>query len=212
MRLRVKLFDGTDSLFRTQQDLVKRAGHAVWLTEFTSARLEHLGFVNRLLQTFCELDICCVLVNAYRAYIAGVLGVYSTAVGKLSLLYISRVDSPILDNIYNNVHSFQIVPSAFTLTESQRYVDRPDYFVFDITQGKVTVRFLIGVVDTVTISCGTKSSINFLEFLWDNTLICAFLKNGIVCVPLASTTVSTFGIIGLLVGVGRRIPYAHRVS
>jgi len=139
MRLRGKLFDGSDSLFRTQQDLVKSAGHAVWLTEFTPARLDHLGFVNRLLHTFCELDICCVLVNAYPAYIASFLRVYSIGVGKLSkisLLYFARVDSPIHDNIYTKVPSFQIGPFTFSLTESERYVEFPDYSVFEITQGR----------------------------------------------------------------------------
>jgi len=42
---------------------------------------------------------------------------------------------------------------------------------------------LIGDVDTSTITCGSKSSIKFLEFLWDATLIFAFLKYGIVCLP-----------------------------
>ena len=64
MRLGGRICDGSGSMFRTQQDLVKRVGHAVWLTEFTPARIEHLGFVNRLLHTFCELDICCALVIA----------------------------------------------------------------------------------------------------------------------------------------------------
>jgi len=77
MRPGGKIFDGLDSMFRTQQVVVKRAGHAVWFNEFTTARLDNLGFVNRLLLTFCELDICCALVNAYPAYIAGVLSVYS---------------------------------------------------------------------------------------------------------------------------------------
>ena len=63
MRLCGKLFDWSDSLFRSQQDLVKRAGHAVCLTEFPPARLDYLVFVNRLLQTFCDLDICCALVK-----------------------------------------------------------------------------------------------------------------------------------------------------
>ena len=94
MRPRWRCFDGSDSRFRTQHDLVKRAGHAVWFTEFTPARLEHLGFVNRLLQTFCEQDIWCALVNAYPAYVAGVLSVFSTGGMRLSLLYIARTDSP----------------------------------------------------------------------------------------------------------------------
>ena len=96
MRLRSKLFDGSDSLFRNQQDLVNRAGHAMWLTEFTPARLDLLGFVNRLLQTFCKLDICCALVNTYSAYFAGVFSLFSTGGGKVSLLYFARVDSPCL--------------------------------------------------------------------------------------------------------------------
>ena len=58
MRLRGTIFVGSDSIFMTQQELVKRAGHAVWLTEFMPARIDHLGFVNRLMHTFCELDIC----------------------------------------------------------------------------------------------------------------------------------------------------------
>ena len=78
MRPRRRRFDASDSRFTTQQDLVKSAVHAMRLTEFTPPRLDHLDIVNRLLQTFCELDICCALVNAYPAYNAGVLGVYST--------------------------------------------------------------------------------------------------------------------------------------
>ena len=117
---------------------------------------------------------------------------YSTGVGKLSktsLLYIARFDFPILVNIYTKVPCFQIAPFTFNLTESERYVEFPDYSVFEITQGKETVRFLIGVVDTVTVTCGSQSSINFLEFLWDNTLIFAILMCVIVCVPLVSPTV-----------------------
>jgi len=86
MGLRRRIFDGSDSMFTTQQELVKRAVHAVWLTEFTPARIDHLGFVNRLLHTFCELYICCALVNAYAAYIAGALSVYYTGGNVVSLL------------------------------------------------------------------------------------------------------------------------------
>jgi len=64
--------------------------------------------------------------------------------------------------------------------------------VLAITQGEETVRFLIGVVDTDTTTCGSKSNINLLEFLWDNTLIFSFLKYGIACVPLASPTILYF--------------------
>jgi len=94
MKLRGRIFDGSDSIFTTQQELAKRAGHAVWLTQFTPARIDHLGFVNRLLHTFCELDICCALVNAYPAYIAGALSVYSKGGNVVSLLFIAEQTPP----------------------------------------------------------------------------------------------------------------------
>jgi len=125
---RGKRFDGSDSLFRTQQDLMKRAGHTMCLTEFTPARLDHLSFVNRLLQTFCELDICCALVNVYPAYIAGALSVYSTGGNVVSLLYIARTDSTILDNIYK-LPSFQIGPLTFTRTALELFANYRDYSV-----------------------------------------------------------------------------------
>jgi len=185
MRPRGRRFEGSNSLFRTLQDLVKCAGHAVWFTEFTHAKLDHLGFVNRLLHYFCELDTCCALVNAYPAYIAGALSVYSTGGLRLSLLYIVRTDSPILENIYNKVPSFHMVSFTFAQCDSEENAINPDYYVFAITLGEETVEFLIGVVD-VTDTCGSKCSINLLEFLLDTTLIFAFTNYGIVCVPLDS--------------------------
>jgi len=52
MRPKGKVFDGSDSLYATQRGLVKNniAGHVLWLTHFTPARLDHLGYVNRLLK------------------------------------------------------------------------------------------------------------------------------------------------------------------
>ena len=69
-------FDGSDSLFQTQQSQVSEMGHAVWLQQFNPARLDHLPFVHRSLQTFFELDICCTITGTYPAYIAGVLASY----------------------------------------------------------------------------------------------------------------------------------------
>jgi len=52
MRPKGKVFDCSDILYATQSGLVKNniAGHALWLTHFTPARLDHLGYVNRLLK------------------------------------------------------------------------------------------------------------------------------------------------------------------
>jgi len=131
-------------------------------------------------------DIGCGLVNVYPAYIAGVLNVFSTGGTRLSLLYIARTDSPIIDNIYYNVQSFQVVPFAFALAVSEENEINPDYNVYALTVGYETVEFLIGLVD-VTDTVGSRSSINLME--WENTLIFAFTKYGIVCVPLGSPNV-----------------------
>jgi len=168
--------------------MVKRAGHAVWLNEFTQARLEYFAFVNRLMQTLCELDIFCALVNAYPANIAGVLSVFSTGGIRLSLLYIARTDSPFIDNIYNNVPSFQVGPFTFALSDSEENEINPDYNVYSLTFGEDTVELLIELVD-VTANYGSRSSINLMEFLWKSTLIFAFTTYGIVCVPLDSPKV-----------------------
>jgi len=188
MRPRGRIFDESERMFTTQQDMVKRAGHAIWFTEFTPTKIVHLGFVNPLLHTFCELDICCAFVNAFPSYIAGVISVFSTGVTWLSLLYIARIESPILDNIYK-VQSFQIGSFLFFLTDNEHFEDFNDYSVCAITMGEETIQLLIGVVDTSTITCGSKSCIKFLEFLWDTTLIFAFLKYGIVCVHFDSPKV-----------------------
>jgi len=121
--------------------MLKRAGHAEWLNEFTPARMEYLGFVNRLMQTFCELDICCSLVNTYPAYIAGVFSLFSPGGGKIRLLYYARVDSPMRETIYNKVPSFQIGLLSFTLTEAERYEEFPHYSVFAISQGRRRIGF-----------------------------------------------------------------------
>jgi len=170
-------------MFRTQQAVLKRAGHAVWFNELTPARLDHLGFVNRLMQTLCELDICCALVNSYPANIAGVTSVYSLGGNEASLLNIARTDCPTLDNFVGKVPSFQIGHFTFSLTaldQFANYSDYRDYSLFIVTQANETLQLLIGVVDSVT--CGAKSIINLLEFLWDITVLFAFQKYGIVCV------------------------------
>ena len=174
MRRGGRCFDGSDSMFQTHQDLVGRAGHAVWFTEFKPAKIDHLGFVNRLLHTFCELDICCALVNAYPSYIAGVISVFLTGGTRIILLYFARINSPILGNIYNKVPSLQIGSFSFVLTDNEHFENFHDCSVYAIILWEETVQMLIGVVDTSTITCGSKSSINFLEFLWDTTLIYAF--------------------------------------
>jgi len=56
-------FDGSNSLFATQQFLVNEVGKALWLTHFTPVRLDHLRFVNRLLNTSCAQDICCAITG-----------------------------------------------------------------------------------------------------------------------------------------------------
>jgi len=194
----------SDSMLTTQKDLVKVAGNSVWFTEFTPLRLDHLDFVKRLLHTFWELDICCALVNAYPAYIAGAVSVCSVGELTLSILYFAKVNSPLLDHFYLNDPYFQVGPFSFALRDSEEHDSNPDYYVYIITLGEETFTFLIGFIDTVTcVPCGCISSITFLEFLWDNTVVFSFQKYGIVCVPSIHLGSSTCVIMGLTARAGQ---------
>jgi len=106
-------FDGSDSLFQTQQSLANVAGHAVWLPYFTPTRSGHLHFVNRLLKTFCELDICCTVTGTYPTYIAGALTSYYYTRPVLGTLYIARKTSILQDNIYRKANAFEICDFQF---------------------------------------------------------------------------------------------------
>jgi len=139
---------------------VNEAGNALWLTHFTPVRLDHLRFVNRLLETFCALDTFCAITGTYPAYIAGVLNsCYRTrpAVGEL---HVARTDSTILDSIYRKVHSFEIGPFEFRLTEWLEYENFPDYSIYDITHEGVTITVHNTIFD-VSVYCGSQSNINF---------------------------------------------------
>jgi len=74
---------------------VYSVGHALWLTHFTPARRDHLGFVNLLLKEFCSLDICCALVGTYPVYIAGVLSSHYVDQLRLSQVLLPELTPPL---------------------------------------------------------------------------------------------------------------------
>jgi len=106
-----------------------------------------------LIKTFCELEICCALVGKYPAYIAGVLTSYYKDSLRLGQLCIFRTDSPILDNIYKKLPTFEIEPFMFSITAGQEYANYRDNSVYEITYGDVTVPFLLAIVDVSVPTC-----------------------------------------------------------
>jgi len=159
----------------------------VWLTHFTLVILDHLGFVNHLLITFCALDIGCALVGTCPAYIAGVLSLHYVDRLRLIQLCIARTDSHILDNIYRKFPTFETGPFRFRITAEDEYTNYPDYSVYEITHDGVTVSFLLAALD-VSVHCGSKSSVNLADFMWENACIFAFKMYAIVWVPLDTPT------------------------
>jgi len=141
MRPLGKLFDGSDSLFQTQQSLVNEAGNAAWLPHFTPTRIDHLHFVNHLFHTFCELDTSCAFNGIHPAYIAGVLTSYYRPRPVIGGLYIARTASTVLDNIYRKGHTFLIGAYQFRLTEWLEYEGFPDFPTNYITFEGMSVSF-----------------------------------------------------------------------
>jgi len=140
-------FHGSDSQFQTQQSRVTEMGHAVLLQQFTPARLDHLSFVHRLLQTFCELDICCTITGTYPAYIAGVLTSFYNIAPCIGGLHIDRTSSSILENFYRKAEAFVIEPFQFRIMELQEYHAFPDISSYEITFEVVTLAFTVTIID-----------------------------------------------------------------
>ena len=126
-------------------------------------------------------------MGTYTEYIGGVLSSHYIDRLRVSQLCIARTDSPILDN-YRKFPTFEIGPFRFSITAEEDYASFPDYSVYEITHEGVTVHFYITVVD-VSVHCGSRSSINLAEFMWENACIFVFNMYAIVCVPLFIPTV-----------------------
>jgi len=168
--------------------------HAVWLQQFTPTRLDHLSFVHRLLQTFCELDICCTITGTYPACIAGVLTSYYNSTPRIGGLQIVRTSSSILENFYRKAETFVIEPFQFRVMERHEYNGFPDFPTYEITFENVTLAFTVTIIDDSTfygepVNCGSRSNINFSEFIWEYMCCFAIKSYSIVCVPFNTHTV-----------------------
>jgi len=166
MRPHGKVFDGSNSLFGTQQFLWrgKVASNALCLPHFTPVMSDHLRCVAQLLKTFCFLNICCTCVGTYPSYIAGVLGTYFVDTLRISQLCIDRTDSTILDKFYTKFPTFEFRPFQFRMSEAEEYASFPDISLYDITYEGVTVHFFISIVDAF-VRFGSQSSINLVDFM-----------------------------------------------
>jgi len=187
-------FDGSDSQFQTQQSLVTEMWQAVWLQHFTPTSLDHLPFVHRLLQTFCELDICCTITGTYPAYIAGVLTSYYNWTPCIGGLHIARTSSSILDNFYRKADIFVIGSFQFRIVERQEYKAFTDFSNYEITFEDVTLAFSVTIINVSTfngdpVSCRSRSNINLSEFVWEYMCPFAVKTYSIVCVFLNTPTV-----------------------
>ena len=149
---------------------------------------------NQLLQTFCKLDICCTITGTYPAYIAGVLASFYNTAPCIGGLHIARTSSSILENFYRKAETFVIEPFQFRITERQEYHVFPDFSTYEITFEDVTLAFTVTIIDVETfygepVYCGSKSNINFSEFIWEYLCCIALKSYSIVCFPLNTPTV-----------------------
>jgi len=147
-----------------------------------------------LLQTFCELDICCTITGTYPAYIAGVLASFYNIAPCIGRLHIARTSPSILDNFYRKAETFVIEPFQFRIMERQEYDAFPEFSNYEITFENVTLAFSVRIIDVSTFNgrseyCGSKSNINFSEFIWEYMCCFAVKLYSIVCVPFNTPTV-----------------------
>ena len=138
-------------------------------------------------------------------------GMSVCSLGELALgvYYFAKVNSPILDHFYLSDPYFHVGAFSFAIRESVKHDENPDYYVYQITLGEETYTCLLGFVSTVTVPCGATSSINFTEFLWDNTVV--FLSKSTGLWPFHSIHLgsSTYVIMGLKARAGHSLQYAN---
>jgi len=174
------VFDGSTSLFDTQRDFSTSIRHAIWLTQFTHERHDHLHFVRALLQAFCSLGICCPFSGLYPAYIAGVLEKYCLEDDFcICLLYVAKCTAAILEPLLKKAAKFTIGSFDFQFRSREVFDSYADYSAYDVSYEGVTLTFLLALVN-----CSPRASLNFVEFIWDNIMTFAFIKYAIVCTPL----------------------------
>jgi len=91
--------------------------------------------------------------------------------------------------------------------ERQEYHAFPDFSIYEITFEIVTLAFTVTIIDVETfygepVYCGSKSNINFSEFICEYLCYFALKSYSIVCVLLTHLQSYTYSIIGLIVNVG----------
>jgi len=109
-------------------------------------------------------------------------------------LHIARTSSSILENFYRKAETFVIEPFQFRITERQEYHAFPDFSTYEITFEDVTLAFSVTIIDVSTfygepVYSGSKSNINFSEFIWEYLYCFAVKSYSIVCVPFNTPTV-----------------------
>jgi len=177
------VFDGSTSLFETQRVLCTSIRHAIWLTQFTPVRHDHLHFVHSLLQACCLLGICCAFTGLYPAYIAGVLDKNCLEDDFcISHLYNNKNTSAILQPLLKKASKFTIGFFDFQFRSREAFEHYVDYSAYDISYESVTLNFLLVLVDTA-VDCSPRAFLNFVEFIWHNIETFAFIKYAIVCTP-----------------------------
>jgi hypothetical protein len=106
--------------------------------------LDHLIFVQLLIQTFCSLGICCDHTGIYPAYIAGMLGAYYIE-EKLFIchLYRTKNEYAIFSTLLRKTNGYKIEPFDFRLTNEREYEIYHEYSPYEITYENVSLSFRI---------------------------------------------------------------------
>jgi hypothetical protein len=166
MDLQNQEFDGSCSHFNTHQNVQPSLGSAIWLTEFTPKRNEHLHFVEILLNTLCALGICCTLAGKYPTYCSGILELYHVIA-----LYVAKTKSAV--SHLSKKHDFMLGDFKFEYRVAEEY---------SVSLHNKSILLEIIFIDTA-IDCGPFSNLNFVDFIWTNLIVLQFKKYAIVAVP-----------------------------
>jgi hypothetical protein len=176
-----RAFDGSTSLLNAYERLTYLAGNASWFTEFRPIHSYFFPHLKRLLRIFLKHNICCHISGSYATYLAGVTNSFRGV-----SLYITIRDTQILNLIFRRGEgrdTFDVDDFSFSLVDE--YVDL-NVFAYRVWSGAhfSVLLYCFGV--GASRICGSRSSMDFVRFVWDNFESFHFRKYSLVFVPSPS--------------------------
>ena len=176
MKLKGKMFNGSDALLRADRRVRSIADNVTRFPEFHPRSVPAKEIMEALLHYLYAQNICCHL------------GVFSeptwlrSSTRTIPSGCLSLCDSPVQNLLFQTVgdaESFTLEGFEFDVLDHQV---TDDIVIYDLTYGEFRTRLHVLGIDSVR-PCGPESNVDFVHFVWDNRKDLSCLNYAITVLP-----------------------------